>query len=178
MLSDLIRPALKEMNCENKFFLKLITRSPKDHLADDDNFGKPRALNFTNDALCAILSSMRCSEDLVLLKHLDSNSIILRPYIDFHPSLEYRVFIDGKKIAGISQYYYGVKFDNIGDHEKDIREFVNSIVIPNVKLGSFVADVVVDNGKAILLEMNPWGLSDPCLFGSYNNMDGSYKVNN
>ena len=44
-------------------------------------------------------------------------------------------------------------------------------------LDNFVVDVVIEDDKITILEMNPFGLSDPCLFYSYDKLDGSIKYN-
>ena len=49
-----------------------------------------------------------------------------------------------------------------------------NIAIPNIGCDNFIADVVVGNDarQTVILEANPFGVSDPCLFESYNNFDG------
>ena len=108
-----IEPALVELNCENNFFFKFISRSPKDYLADDALDGKPRALRSIEDATDSIMSSMRCFDDLSMLNYLPEASIVIRPYIDFSAHEEWRVIVENKKIVGISQYYYQKEFSKI-----------------------------------------------------------------
>jgi hypothetical protein len=39
---------------------------------------------------------------------------------------------------------------------------------------SYIADIIVGNDKRpmTILETNPFGISDPCLFEQYSNFDG------
>lgn len=165
------------------FFIKLISRSPKDFLFDENNFGKPKALFTSDEAALAIINSMRCFDDMIYLMNLETSYIVIRPYIPFHPKYEFRVFVKDNKIIAISQYYYESDFkysDWLKNFiEVEIRGFVNKQLSPNMKINDFVADIVVCNEhcNTTLLETNPFGLSDPCLF-SYENMDGSIRFNN
>ena len=178
----LVSPALKEMDCEESFFLKLITRSPKDIMANDEDHGKPSPSFLLSDAMNSIVSSMRCFEDLVLLRHLPQASIVVRPFIKFRASEEWRVYIKDKKIVGISQYYYHSEFPELDKKEMDfinqeVRDIVNDIVIPNIPLNDFIADIIVgnENRPTVVLETNPYGLSDPCLFGGYEFFNGKTR---
>lgn len=168
----------------NGFFLKLNSRSPKDFLFDVENCGKPKPLYTVDDATDAIVSSMRCFEDLCYFKYIDECYLVLRPYIDFHPKREFRVMVFGRQIVGISQYYYDHDFyyteRNVLDIEYEIKAFMKNIVIPNMNINHFVADVIIsggiDVGNTKLLETNPFGLSDPCLFKTYSALDGTIKT--
>ena len=169
----------------NSFFAKLITRSPKDFLYDENNFGKPLPLTSVYEMLHAFTSSMRTFDDMCLLRYLDVPQLVIRPYINFHPQDEYRVFINQKKIVGISQYYYSETFPLLSDpkiailDESTIRKFVNEIVIPNFKIDNYIADIVIgtDGRETVILEANPWGISDPCLFVDYQSFDDSFRYN-
>lgn len=177
--AKLLRQPLKELNCKHHFFIKLITRSPKDFLADEKNHGKPKPLMNVKDAVIAMSNSMRFLEDIVLLKHLPTASIVVRPYINFDPSKEWRVYIQAKQIVGISQYYYQSIFPALDDSavgaiKDEIKELIYSIVVPNIKLDDYVVDIVIGYDvlrKTTILEINPYWMSDPCLFERYNAFD-------
>ncbi len=175
----LISPSLKEMNCENCFFIKTISRSPKDIMADENNHGKPSETRTTQEALRSIINSMRCIEDITLLQYLPQAAFVVRPYIQFKPHEEWRVYIKDKKIVGISQYYYYSDFPELTKEtviiaDEKIRSIINDIVIPNISISDFIADVIVgnENRKTVVLEANPYGLSDPCLFQNYDKFNG------
>lgn len=174
--AGMIDEALAETGWHGRFFAKLCTRSPKDYLTDDV---MPRPLFDGDDLFEAMMSSMRCFDDLCQLVRLDVAYIVIRPYIDIEPHQEWRVFIKDGGIAGISQYHYEADVHLIPAINKirdvQIREFVTGSVIPNFPLKDFVADLVVTGYGITLLEINPYGTSDPCLFGSYDNLDGTMK---
>jgi hypothetical protein len=177
--AKLLRQPLKQLDCKHHFFIKLISRSPKDTLADENNHGKPKPLMSVKDAVIAMSNSMRFFEDIVLLKYLPTASIVVRPYINFDPSKEWRVYIQDKRIIGISQYYYQSVFPAfdetlVGAIKDEIKEFIYSIVVPNMELSDYVADIVTGYDvlrKTTVLEINPYWMSDPCLFKSYNSFD-------
>lgn len=180
-LSDEIVAMLRThgIYADEEIFVKLISRSPKDSVSTDD-YGKPLPIK-AHDILTAITGSMRCLEDLVLLLHLAESALVVRPYIEFEAWREWRVFVDEGKIVGISQYYYFDHFPELTEevvktHVEKIRKIVEEIAIPNMELPSFVTDVVVMDGWAMLLETNIFGLSDPCLFKNYDNFDGTTRV--
>ena len=116
------------------------------------------------------------------MRGLEQSAIVVRPYIDFHPSEEWRVFIKDKKVVGITQYYFGSFFPQLTEEvvksvDNEIRCFIEDIVLKNVELDNYVVDMVIgaDDRPTVLLEMNPYGLSDPCLFVDYQSFDGSIK---
>lgn len=179
------------------FFVKLISRSPKDYLAEYDkekhefiNAGKPVGLNSVTEMLNALLSSMRTFDDLVLFSRLDVCALVIRPYENFEPLDEWRVLVKDGEILGISQYYYQELWDgrlNLQLVESWIRHFVDTKVTPEMPVKDFIADIVigeprdkwalVPKRRLYLLETNPWGKSDPCLFKSYDKLDGTLKIN-
>lgn len=155
------------------FFLKLITRSPKDYL-DGESF----ELKNAREAVDAVFGSLRCFDDLCQLYLLDKCIFILRPFMQIPKEREFRIFVEDGRIKGISQYHYLEKFYWIGENainiENRIRNFIEEICIPNVGLSSFVADVVLKDEREVLLELNAYGLSDPCLFEKYDNLKNKF----
>lgn len=174
----LLDPILEDPNYKNGFFIKLISRSPKDYLTNDDI--KPDKLTSAEEAFKALVCSMRCFEDICKLVRIDKCYLVVRPYIDFEPANEFRVFVKDRKIIGITQYYYQQNFNytNFGKWaiEHTIREFMEEIVIPNMSYAvrDYVADIVF-NPQPLLLECNPYGLSDPCLLNYQDMEEGKYN---
>lgn len=165
-------------------FAKLITRSPKD-VTTLLSGGKPTYIDGVMDLFWALSHSERTYEDLALLSRVPENAyVVIRPYLDFPAIDEFRVYIQDRKIVGASQYYYDLDFPDwemkdyriLRDH---IWKFVEEKVIPNMTVDSFIADLVVKAGspRITLLETNPWGTSDPCLFKNYTSFDDSLKLN-
>lgn len=159
---------------ESPYFIKLISRSPKDYLYDN------MALSAGKDIASALSSSMRTFEDLCRFKYLPEESfLVLRPFIKLKRKYEFRVFVYENKINGISQYYYENSFNYSKEElvkiEKDIRDFTNDILIPNCEEDTFVVDLYCDKNVK-LIEINPYYLSDPCLFYSYDNLKDEFLV--
>jgi len=174
--SDLVALIDGRWDFSERFFMKLCSRSPKDFLSDGPTI---RPLTSSWEMLTAIMASERCLDDLCMLARIDNPYLVLRPYIDIEPWREFRVFVKDGKVAGISQYHYTLDFEftdqNIDDIDWLIRDFMDNSAIPNFPLPDFVADIVFDD-PIMLLEINPFGLSDPCLFKSYDNLDGTTKI--
>lgn len=161
----------------NSFFVKLVSRSPKDWLVREDN--TMMKINSPEDVVHAFGSSFRCLEDIVMLSHLNiDNNLIIRPYIQINPETEWRCFIKNNQVIGISRYYYQKEnnIKNPSSIKTKIVQFLEEVVIPNITVSDFVADVISDQ-IVILLETNPYGLSDPCLFGSYSELEsGNFNI--
>lgn len=172
-ISRIFEREIEASGYAGSFFLKLITRSPKDYL-DGESF----ELKNAQEAIDAVFGSLRCFDDLCMLYLLDRCVFILRPFVEIPKEREFRVFVEDGKINGISQYHYLENFSWIGENateiEKRIRKFTKEICIPNVELDSFVADVVLGDEREILLELNAYGLSDPCLFEKYDNLKDKF----
>lgn len=172
----IVNPVLDETGWRGRFFAKLCSRSPKDYL---DHDGRIRPLENSLQLLDAITSSMRCFDDLALLYYLDVAYIVLRPWVDFKPWQEWRAFIKDGKIAGISQYHYNERFEELQGsltvHFQKMAHFIDKVVIPGFPLKDFVADIILEE-KPILLEINPFGMSDPCLFREYEALNGTIRT--
>lgn len=161
------------------FFVKLISRSPKDYLADEEGSGRPKPMYMVEDIINALVGSMRTMDDIGLLHHIPEHfALVYRPYLNWPDHQEWRVFVKGNRIMAITQYYHRVNFpkltvDYVNWLKPRIYQFVQDNVIPYIPTSDFVADVVDGYGHDIkLLETNPYGLSDPCLFCSYKSIDG------
>lgn len=173
-IHELISPVLVRRGWE-KWFFKLITRSPKDFLSDKK--GKIEPLDIETDIGSLLRCSLRTAEDLCMLVELDKVIFVIRPYINIDPKTEWRVLVNKEQVS-ISQYFYNQTFEyeNIGEIESKIRLFTNTILRNNVKKEGFVADLIVKD-EVTLIELNPFGLSDPCLFESYDKLDGGFLFN-
>lgn len=175
----------------NQLFVKLESRSPKDYIQDwpKEDY---KALHNAEEIVDALLGSMRTFEDLVFLTQLKDEVILyIRPFADLERRYEWRVFVKDKKVIGISQQFYKETFSYNEPYlnilEKGILYFMNETCIPNIPVDSFVADLYVYNyvylsnvGEFILfpsiIETNPYGLSDPCLFDTYDNLESNKEL--
>ena len=173
------------------YFIKLESRSPKDNIVDWDT-NTYKALYNAEQMVDTLLGSMRTFEDLVLLTQLKDEVILyIRPFIYLEKRYEWRTFVKDKKVIGISQQFYKETF-SYKEHYIDILEenilyFMNETCIPNIPIDNFVADLYVYNyfylsndAKFIMfpyiIETNPYGLSDPCLFETYDNLESSKEL--
>lgn len=157
----------------NEFFIKLISRSPKDFWIIKTKNAK--------EIIELLASSMRTTDDLVYLENLDDwddITLVIRPFIEIEPKNEFRVFVKSKEIKWISQYDYQniYNYENEEKLEKEIIKFIEQKIIPFMEIQNFVVDIAIIWNKIIILETNPYWLSDPCLFESYENLDWSFKV--
>jgi hypothetical protein len=58
------------------------------------------------------------------------------------------------------------------ERKEAITAFIGSELIPHLPVDDLVTDLWIDHsGKITLIEINPYGLSDPCLF-TYSELDG------
>lgn len=136
---------------------------------------------------------MRTFEDLVFLTQLKDEIILyVRPFADFESRYEWRVFVKDKKVIGISQQFYKETFSYnkkyLNEIERSVTYFMYNICIPNIKVDNFVADLYVSGGThykpgiykkfldTSIIETNPYGFSDPCLFGTYDELESSKEL--
>lgn len=174
-----------------ELFVKLESRSPKDYI---QNYPREdyKALHNAEGIVDALLGSIRTFEDLVFLTKLKNEVILyIRPFVNLYRNCEWRVFVKDKKVIGISQQFYKETFlydeKYLKDVEEDITSFMKEICIPNINVSDFVVDLYVkkiirnpNTGKLkylpTIIETNPYGLSDPCLFETYDNLESSKEL--
>jgi hypothetical protein len=129
------------------------------------------------DAISNICMSSRCCEELneavMLPEHpeLFRTCAVVRPWIKIRPGFEFRIFVSNGKITCAGQYepvYYPEVWDMRQRLEEEIREFVNTKVIPRVnhRLPSLVVDIVMtEDEKFYVCEINPFAASTSgCMF--------------
>ena len=144
-------------------FVKLISRSPKD-ISD----GKP----FMNSVEAAehIINSMRCFEDLVYLSYIRHYAyVIIMPFVEINPLYEFRCFVKNRKLSAISRYAYNLNAPLYTKKEKELvissASMIADLANQYLSKDSYVFDIVIHpkNNSFNLIELNPYGLSDPCL---------------
>jgi hypothetical protein len=170
----------------NGCFFRLESRSPKDNYWGE----------MTNFRACSLhdvkklLYSERVLDDLVRYTSLETEPLRLL-FREWHPipkSEEFRCFIRGRRLAGISQYHYA-GFDErsyksaplafarvqgrVAALEALLTDFVAREIVPHLPVEDLVVDLWANHLNAVtLIEINPYGLSDPCLL-SYPEMEGN-----
>jgi hypothetical protein len=158
------------------FFAKLSTRSPKDYFSNLLGEIYPmKRIEDIQDALGGC--SMRIFEDLdKAMQNGTQLQLHILPWVYIPPQNEWRCYVKDGKLIAISQYFYNIGFNNFAPNKEKIIAFANQY-LSHLPMQDIVMDIVYgediyDKG---LLELNPYGLSDPCLFtyDELNAMDGS-----
>jgi hypothetical protein len=158
-------------------FVKLGSRSPKDGFFPDGLKMLDGRL-----AVAVMCTSMRVFDDLALAKAAGYQPwIFLREWKDIPAWTEFRCFMQGRKLTGISQYYYRECYPDLvkyaGSIEWAIQRFFEKDFRDACHLDDVVFDVFVTvrekHSSCILevklLEINPYSvMTDPCLFSWHN----------
>ncbi|MCB0363591.1 MAG: hypothetical protein KDD35_12770 [Bdellovibrionales bacterium] len=153
-------------------FVRTNRRSPKDYTEGKSLYGEEKIV----DALC---SSMRVVDDLCyLMMHKQSIYLYLFNYYPEIQERELRCFVKNHKLIGITQYE-GTKIKGFPEDDPEAYisrcKYLFKLIEPRVNLDSFVFDCWMsgsgDNLKANFLEINPYGMSDPCFFKSYDEIE-------
>lgn len=158
-----IDPAARSL--PDGFYPRLNSRSPKDSFqADEPDDFRCR----TGAKVIGLFSgSMRMLDDLARWRHVDGCKILLREWHEIPKHQEWRCFICDGRIAGISQYFHDEVFPGLGEKREEIAlkcaAFLHERVLPVLHLDTVVCDVWLREGS-VVIEINPYGLADPCLF--------------
>lgn len=133
--------------------------------------------NFIDDFFC----SMRIFEDLCMHSVMrDRVYLCLRKWVDI--AEEYRVFVKAGEVIGMcrnstvgKEIQDQIELDFAGSACRLIAaRCVSAMEEAGVfRVNDFVIDVIEGvDGYWHMLELNPYGYSHPCLFGSYENLEG------
>lgn len=174
---NLIDNKLREIGSD-KFFTKISSRSPKDYMTNSNV--KPDPQHTGEEIVASLLNSMRTFDDLCHMSYLPQGcNLHIRKYEDFKPEHEWRVLVNLQtNTIAISQYYYAEDFIYGPEYLEFVKKSISNIlpiIHHNVDEYRFVADFVInpDTKDVKLIELNPFGMSDPCLFKSYDNLSNS-----
>jgi hypothetical protein len=166
-------------------FFKLESRSPKDNYwGEMTNF---RACSFHD--VMKLLYSERILDDLTRYRYSDEPlRLLFREWHPINKSGEFRCFIKNRKLAGTSQYHYccfddafhkprPAAYADIFARKSElailIQQFITDEIIANLHIDDLVVDLWIDHmRKVTLIEINPYGLSDPCLL-NYEELETS-----
>lgn len=173
----------------NGAFVRLGSRSPKDAFWRGESF-KVNSGKEAAELLCA--TSERMYEDLLLaLKYDYTPHIFVRQWLDMPKWQEFRCFMRGRRLVGISQYHYRDTFPEISERESTLRfgieqffnEFRDKCHLDDVVFDVWVKLLDAGNETAVeakLIEINPlFEMTDPCLFDWHHpeQFDGSFRFN-
>lgn len=153
-------------------FIRLGSRSPKDSW-----YGITKGFKVTTqeEALRILLDcSERVADDLHLaLAEQYPPHIFLRQWVNIEPWAEFRCFMRGRKLIGISQYQYNEFFPQINEDSAGIYWAIGNFFQDEFRDAAHLNDVVFDvflrknhmHYDVRLLEINPYGeWTDPCLY--------------
>lgn len=143
-------------------FAKLSSRSPKDFWGGDN----PCRYSTAKEILDIFASSERILSDLVEYEYADTKCyMIFREYHKIPKHEEFRCFVRDGKIAAVTQYHYRDQFHELSDPawKSLCFDFLNTAVLPILHLPMVVIDLWM-RPEPMVIEINPYGLSDPCLF--------------
>ena len=130
-----------------------------EHSSSKDGVGKIGPFKNSKDVIMNIITSkraMRC------LKGQNKSRLYFFEFRkDWKPQNEFRVFVCESKVTAISQYsmYTNFELDKIFDLERLGENIVNFcyLVLSKINLTSVVIDVIVNDNKIELVELNPFG---------------------
>lgn len=149
------------------FFIRMSSRSPKDVTDRPITCSGRQAVDW-------IASSMRCMEDVSTADLAEEQMFIcLRQPLHMFADGEFRCFARDGKVLGVSRYFYNTEPEHRMPEGKVLAA---ATAFYDKHLAAHYPDVVFDlylpgmEGET-LIELNPYGLSDPCLFGSYDEVE-------
>jgi hypothetical protein len=166
----------REIGWERKF-IRLNSRSPKDAPWP---FEIPATIS-GKEAVHILLGSMRVMDDLMEFKWIPEQPayVCLR---DFMPGLrsndEYRCFVKDGELIAVTHYDYTQPWIGPEDKGKELRNRIDKWFTESLRPVLHIDTVVFDlwvkwDGSFVLIEINPYGLSDPCYFGSYEAVESA-----
>jgi hypothetical protein len=175
-------------------FVRLGSRSPKDSF-----LGCRRGFRCESGAQALALlcdASERVYEDLSLaLAQGYDPWVWVRQWLTIEPWQEFRCFMRGRELVGISQYNYHEHFPQVVEYHDSITWAIRSFFDLHFRAACHLSDVVFDvlvqrreyrhaDGlketawEVKLLEINPYcAMTDPCLFNwnKPEELDGSLR---
>jgi len=153
-------------------FVRLNSRSPKDWPWP---FHVPATIS-GKEAVSILSGSERVLDDLLEFKYVPEQPcfICLRDWVHWiSGENEFRCFVKDGRLIAVTHYDYTKPApERLAVQGTDIRAKIDTYFIerlrPTLPIDTVVFDVALNyDGELLLIEINPYGLSDPCWFGSY-----------
>jgi hypothetical protein len=176
-LGEWLEPALAAM--PGGGFVRLGSRSPKDTaLALLTGL---KAVDAAGALALLTARSRRVLYDLSMCRDAGyAPWVFVRQWLDIQPLHEFRCFIEGGELAGISACH-GQPIElpeSFGRRLPVLVSFCGEVASA-YRRDAFVADIAADPGGGetpLLIEVNPWGPpTDACLFNWNEPFDGSFR---
>lgn len=158
-------------------FVRLNSRSPKDAPWP---FEVPATMS-GKEAMSFLIGSMRVMDDLFEFKWVPEQPayICLREWqYGLRSTDEYRCFVKDGELIAVTAYDY-TKQPRIPEDEgaairREIDAYFFDVLKPALHIDTVVFDLwMASPEKVKLVEINPYGRSDPCFFGSYANVENA-----
>lgn len=175
-LYDLAEELDREIGWERQF-IRLNSRSPKDNPWP---FEVPATIS-GKEAVSILICSMRVMDDLMEFKWVPEQSayVCLRKFIPgIRGQNEYRCFVKDGELIAVTHYDYTKPWTGPKDGGKELRGQIDKwfaeTLKPVLHIETVVFDIAINyDGSFLLIEINPYGLSDPCHFGSYEAVENA-----
>jgi hypothetical protein len=159
-------------------FVRLNSRSPKDATWP---FEAPGTIS-GKEAISMFAGSERILDDLCYFRRIPEHPayVCLRDWVyGFSTRGEYRCFVKDGKLIAVTHYDYTNPWRGPADGGKEIRAVIDTWFNERVKAALPVETIVFDlhldqHGEPpLLIEVNPYGRSDPCYFKSYDRVENA-----
>lgn len=159
-------------------FVRLNSRSPKDNTFP---FEIPATIS-GKEAAMLLMGSMRVMDDLMEFRWIPEQPayVAIR---DFDPRIngenEFRCFVKNGDLIAVTHYDYTKPTPswvsgNVEQIRKSIDAYFSQNIRPVLHVDTVVFDLAMYADKSFrLIEINPYGLSDPCHFGSYERVENA-----
>lgn len=158
------------MGWDQQWFVRLNSRSPKDATAP----GFPITCS-GKQAVWWLASSERALDDTCMLRGARKPLYVcLREWRHMWPDGEFRCFAKDGRLRGVSRYFYD-RAPAFTVSDERLWEAAERFY--QTHLSRHYPDIVFDlhdplSAEPLLIEINPYGLSDPCCFaGSYEEIE-------
>lgn len=161
-------------------FVRLNSRSPKDATWP---FEAPATIS-GKEVIAMFAGSERILDDLCYFRRIPEHPayVCLRDWHwGFSTKNEYRCFVKDGELIAVTHYDYTKPWSGPEDGGKETRAAIDlwftEALKPTLPVDTVVFDVHYDpysNKRVFLLiEINPYGLSDPCYFRSYDGVENA-----
>ncbi|KAL6078085.1 Cell division cycle protein 123 [Balamuthia mandrillaris] len=121
------------------------------------------------EALQLITTSERSHEDLLLALEFPEEwdmKVIIRKWVNIHPSMEFRGFVCHKKFTALSQYFHIAYFPQLKQQRNSILANITECyakVQDLIPVDSFIVDfAVLNDGQVLVIELNPFHNYEGC----------------
>jgi hypothetical protein len=159
-------------------FIRLNSRSPKDWPWP---FEVPATVS-GKEAVLMLAGSERIIEDLMEFSYVPEAPafVCLREFVPWvRGTNEFRCFVKDGSLIAVSHYDYTKPVPETYIAEgRSIRQKIDTFFADKLRaclpVDTVVFDVAMDrDGSLLLIEINPYGRSDPCWFGNYGNVESA-----